>query len=421
MFFFRGRLAARLRLEGLLKSVARVPGSSQRRRPTRCLTRIFAGHRVNPGEAGMFGAWRLGGRCGRRTVALALLLGWLRAERSRSFFGPAQDPGRRELRHEYSGRGIDRLVLPLSCGGNLFVRGHAASEQQVPDGWPLGSFQEWRSLIFEPSADQDAGPPFIQSISKVTCCPDGTWLPEADPQVLALNYPKTLSAAVACAVRTIQAPEPRILVIGLGSGSVPLWLADQFPKSQVDVVELEGTVIRAASEVLGFPILVPGLGEKMSPLRRKLANRLKAIEGDGAALAEHWALAGRRYDAVLIDAYDSRNRVPASLWQDTGPLVRALPQLLQPRGVVAANVPPGFPTSTMLQAFQGALRDSDSTPPALTFEVPETMNTVALVLWGIEEEDPLWSLRQEAKKMMNGRECLIDVVSRLTDCKCRRS
>jgi hypothetical protein len=39
---------------------------------------------------------------------------------------------------------------------------------------------------------------------------------------------------------------------------------------------------------------------------------------------------------VLIDAYDSRNRVPASLWQDTGPLVRALPQLLQPRGVVAA-------------------------------------------------------------------------------------
>ena len=28
----------------------------QRRRPTRCLTRMFAGHRVNPGEAGMFGA-----------------------------------------------------------------------------------------------------------------------------------------------------------------------------------------------------------------------------------------------------------------------------------------------------------------------------------------------------------------------------
>jgi len=25
---------------------------------------------------------------------------------------------------------------------------------KVPDGWPLGSFQEWRSLIFEPSAEQ---------------------------------------------------------------------------------------------------------------------------------------------------------------------------------------------------------------------------------------------------------------------------
>ena len=27
--------------------------------------------------------------------------------------------------------------------------------QKVPPGWPSGSFQEWRSLIFEPRADQD--------------------------------------------------------------------------------------------------------------------------------------------------------------------------------------------------------------------------------------------------------------------------
>ena len=25
---------------------------------------------------------------------------------------------------------------------------------KVPEGWPPGSFQEWRSLIFEPNADQ---------------------------------------------------------------------------------------------------------------------------------------------------------------------------------------------------------------------------------------------------------------------------
>ena len=64
--------------------------------------------------------------------------------------------------------------------------------------------------------EQDAGPPFIQSVSKVTCCPDGRWLPDADPQVLALNYPKTMAAAVAAALRVLQTKQPKILVIGLG-------------------------------------------------------------------------------------------------------------------------------------------------------------------------------------------------------------
>eukprot|EP00434_Breviolum_minutum_P031160 symbB.v1.2.027558.t1/scaffold2837.1/size82616/4 len=371
-------------------------------------------------------------RHGRTVLVLTVLLAtglWGRGETASffgGFFGPvkAQDPGRRELRHEFNGPGEERLVLPLSCGGTLSVRGYAASEQQVPPGWPSGSFQEWRSLIFEPSTDQDAGPPFIQSVSKVTCCPDETWLPEADPQVLALNYPKTLSAAVAAALKSFKISSPKILVIGLGSGAVPLWLAEQFPESQVDVVELEATVISAASEKLGFPIHLPGDPDATSPLRRKMAKRLKAIEGDGAALAESWTKDGavqRCYDAVLIDAYDALNRVPAPLWKDDGPLVKALPSLLQKRAVLAANVPPGFPTSSMLRSFQGVLGATDSVkglkpkppPPALTFEVPETMNTIAVVLRGMEEvDDPLWRLRGEAQKMVDGQECLIDAAMR---------
>ena len=40
---------------------------------------------------------------------------------------------------------------------------------------------------------------------------------------------------------------------------------------------------------------------------------------------------------VLIDAYDALNRVPAALWKDDGPLVKALPSLLQKRAVLAAT------------------------------------------------------------------------------------
>ena len=40
---------------------------------------------------------------------------------------------------------------------------------------------------------------------------------------------------------------------------------------------------------------------------------------------------------MLIDAYDALNRVPAALWKDDGPLVKALPSLLQKRAVLAAT------------------------------------------------------------------------------------
>lgn len=38
---------------------------------------------------------------------------------------------------------------------------------------------------------------------------------------------------------------------------------------------------------------------------------------------------------VLIDAYDSLNRVPQPLWIEDGPLAQALPRLLEEVGVVA--------------------------------------------------------------------------------------
>ena len=74
---------------------------------------------------------------------------------------------------------------------------------------------------------------------------------------------------------------------------------------------------------------------KTSPLRRKFSQRLRAIEGDGALLAEQWAGTAEHYDAILIDAYDSLNRVPEPLWVETGPFARCLPDLLSARGVLA--------------------------------------------------------------------------------------
>lgn len=58
---------------------------------------------------------------------------------------------------------------------------------------------------------------------------------------------------------------------------------------------------------------------------------------DGSGLVFSPTNHGPKKFEVLIDAYDALNRVPAPLWKDDGPLVKALPSLLQKRAVLAAT------------------------------------------------------------------------------------
>ena len=45
----------------------------------------------------------------------------------------------------------------------------------------------------------------------------------------------------------------RVLCIGLGGGSLPLFLSHHFPGMEVDVVEIDQAVITAARTAMGFP------------------------------------------------------------------------------------------------------------------------------------------------------------------------
>lgn len=342
------------------------------------------------------------------------------------------DPGRAELRHEYcSGAGEERLCLALGCGGQLFVHSHAASEQEVPQSWPIGSWQEWRTLTFEPAPELsgEAGPRFIQSVAKVTCSPFGG-RPEADAEVLALNYPKTFAAAVAAGLHLLgNSTRPRILVIGLGSGSVPLWLANVFDESMVDVLELEPAVLCAARDALGFPAAsVSDQNYQACSFSSPSQGHLRAFQGDGALYAAACAAddQGPRYDAVLIDAYDALNQVPRSLVSSDGPLARALPHLLTETGLVAANVPPGFPVQDMMQAYCDSLHAAEQlesasldTIAALSLQVPETANSVSLVLRRAPAKgDELRRLLgHEASLFPTSYGCRFDARRRIMECE----
>merc|ERR1711884_157111 len=136
------------------------------------------------------------------------------------------------------------------------VSSHRSCEAEAPDGAPPGTWQEWRVLRFIPAeGDSD----LVQSVTKVCIGPRGhqprEWLRS---DALPLDYTKSLISVALAALAALGRPVPataddplRILCIGLGGGSVPSFLAQRV-NCEVDVVELEESVLKAACAAMGF-------------------------------------------------------------------------------------------------------------------------------------------------------------------------
>ena len=67
------------------------------------------------------------------------------------------------------------------------------------------------------------------------------------PQQMVFTYTQMMMAGL------LLAPDPqRILMIGLGGGTLPLALNDLFPQVRIDIVEIDSAVVRIAREFFGF-------------------------------------------------------------------------------------------------------------------------------------------------------------------------
>ena len=63
------------------------------------------------------------------------------------------------------------------------------------------------------------------------------------PQRMVFTYTQMMMAGI------LLSPDPqKILIIGLGGGTLPLALNDLFPEALIDVVEIDGVVVRVAEE-----------------------------------------------------------------------------------------------------------------------------------------------------------------------------
>ena len=135
----------------------------------------------------------------------------------------------------------------------------------------------------------------------------------AAPRRMVFGYTRMMMALL------LLDPAPgRILVAGLGGGTLPTALAALLPEATLDVVEIDPAVVALAKRYFGF--------EATARLRLEVADARVFVK---RALAR-----GERYDAVLLDAYGGDYILAHLLTREFLAEVRAL---LPPGGVVAAN------------------------------------------------------------------------------------
>ncbi|MBN1443400.1 MAG: fused MFS/spermidine synthase, partial [Planctomycetes bacterium] len=132
-----------------------------------------------------------------------------------------------------------------------------------------------------------------------------------DPDHLELPYAQAMNIGLAFA----EAPK-RALIIGLGGGSIPMFLHKHYPKMQIDVVDIDPEVVTVAKQFFGF----------------YEDEFLKAHVEDGRKFIERCK---KPYDMILLDAY-GKDSIPRSLV--TREFFQAVRRALSPRGVLVGNV-----------------------------------------------------------------------------------
>ncbi len=142
----------------------------------------------------------------------------------------------------------------------------------------------------------------------------------ADRDRLVFDYTRMMMAAL------YLNPSPqRILIIGLGGGTLPRTLQKILPTARIDVVEIDPAVVRVAHKYFDF---VP-------------ARATRVFEEDGRVFAKRMGKQQARYDLVMLDAFD-HEYIPEHLL--TREFLGEIKGLLAEGGVLAANT---FATSRL--------------------------------------------------------------------------
>jgi spermidine synthase len=151
----------------------------------------------------------------------------------------------------------------------------------------------------------------------------------ADPEDLPMLYSRVMSVAA------IYPQEPkRVLVVGVGGGSIPIYLHRFMPEATIDAVDIDPGVIDVAKKYFGL----------------RETSRLHLIESDGRVFLKRNA---EPYDIIMLDAFLG-SYIPFHMM--TTEFYQLVRSRLKPHGVAAINILPIqrlFPSNvrTLQRAF----------------------------------------------------------------------
>lgn len=210
---------------------------------------------------------------------------------------------------------------------------------------------EWRALRFNDDTRQST----VKILAAFRQSEPNSFAFMQQPHCLAVPYLKSMLSAGLATIASCDYnlknvatgnESMRILCIGHGGGSLPLFLGSKIQGAMVDIVEIDPVVISASVQAMGFPAFSvmtpsgkraftkPGIMDEV--LWKGIHERLFLYESD----AEDFILkTPNLYDMIFIDAYDGEDIFPHKLWDPDSPFMKALSSRLHPNhGTVVVNL-----------------------------------------------------------------------------------
>lgn len=134
-----------------------------------------------------------------------------------------------------------------------------------------------------------------------------------DPDALVFDCNKMMMGAL------YLHPNPRkILIVGLGGGTLPSAFMRILPESEIDVVEIDPAMVRVAKKYFNF----------------QPTAKVRVTEQDGRVFVKRAIKNGVKYDLILLDAFDDEY-IPGHML--TVQFLEEVKKILTPEGVLAAN------------------------------------------------------------------------------------